>query len=187
MSLDLLYRNEDTGVDPRRRCAPSCIVHGPAPCEGMSVRKWLWKRVKRLYAGCLPPGQPIPFLRGYNPDDHAHYYTTSAQEMEDAITPYKHKSQGDACLVFDFQAPGTVPFYRLRQPSAADNFYTTDENERDNSVKNLGYFYKGIAAYIYPYTVSGSIPLYRLYNPTVVDHFYTADANEKDTATRTGG
>ncbi|KAK0432996.1 hypothetical protein EV421DRAFT_1910428 [Armillaria borealis] len=132
------------------------------------------------------PGQPVPFLQGYNAEYHDHFYTTNAQEMENAITLYKYNSEGDACRVFDFQAPGTVPLYHLLQPTVVDNFYTTDENER-NSVQSSGYKYAGIAAYIYPSAVYGTVPFYRLYNPTVHDHYYTVNENGKKAAAQGGG
>ncbi|KAK0226642.1 hypothetical protein IW262DRAFT_1457880 [Armillaria fumosa] len=144
---------------------------------------------RRLCNEAWPQGQPVALLYALKGDTHNHYdhfYTTSVQEMENAIVQYQYSPEGDACFVYDFQAPGTVPLYRLHLGTPADHFYTIDANERNNSIQNLGYKDEGIAAYIYPFEVAGTVPWYRLYNPTAVQHFYTVDVNERIAVSRGG-
>jgi hypothetical protein len=66
-----------------------------------------------------------------------HFYTSSAVERDSAIANFGYTSEGIACFVFHFQAPGIVPLHRHANFTTGDRFYTTSTVERDQAIAQL--------------------------------------------------
>jgi subtilase family serine protease len=109
-----------------------------------------------------------------------HFYTTSADERDNAVKIYGYRFEGIACNVFTVPQTGTVPLHRLVKET---HFYTISDAERDNAVSNLGYVSEGEACFVYS-APTGTVPLYRLVK---VGHFYTTSLPERDNAIATFG
>ncbi|KAG6911080.1 hypothetical protein DXG01_004595 [Tephrocybe rancida] len=137
-------------------------------------------------AVCGDPGATLPLLRAWSLSVTDHFYTTSASEMQNAVTNLGYVAEGTTGYVFTNQQPSTVALFRLYSPGAQDHFYTTNAAERDNAIHSLGYTSEGVVGYIYPNTACGGLPLYRSYNGAGRDHFYTMSAAEKDSAQKGG-
>ncbi|KAG5717099.1 hypothetical protein E4T56_gene7175 [Termitomyces sp. T112] len=141
----------------------------------------------RQFRQCGNPDDAVPFYRLYNSQAVDHFYTTDAQEANNAIARFGYTDEGISSYIFPYQESGTVPFYRLYSPTAMDHFYTTSASEANNAEQNLGYNSEGVAGYIYPNRgCRGTVPFYRLYNPSGMDHFYTTSASERDNAAGNG-
>ncbi|KAG6891434.1 hypothetical protein C0992_006693 [Termitomyces sp. T32_za158] len=133
----------------------------------------------RQFVQCGNPDDTVPFYRLYNSQVVDHFYTTDAQEANNAVARYGYTAEGISSYIFPSQESGTTPFYRLYSPTAMDHFYTTSASEANSASQNLGYNYEGIAGYIYPNRgCRGTVPFYRLYSPSGMDHFYTTSASE---------
>lgn len=104
-----------------------------------------------------------------------HFYTTSADERDNAVKIYGYRFEGIACNVFAAPQTGTVPLHRLVKET---HFYTISDAERDNAISNLGYVSEGEACFVYS-APTGTVPLYRLVK---VGHFYTISLPERDNA-----
>ncbi|CAA7264982.1 unnamed protein product [Cyclocybe aegerita] len=137
---------------------------------------------------CASPWTAVPLLRGYSGNWRDHFYTTSLDEMNNAVKNIGFTAEGTAAYVFPGTtgSDGTIPFYRLFNGAHTDHFYTTTAGEV-SSASRLGYDYEGIAGYIYQNANCGGVPLYRLYSGSSVDHFYTTSASERDNAIRNLG
>jgi hypothetical protein len=61
------------------------------------------------------PGR-VPFFRLYNPGNGDHFYTTSAEERDNALIG-GYTNQGIACFVYSSARTGTVPLFRLYKPN----------------------------------------------------------------------
>jgi hypothetical protein len=104
-----------------------------------------------------------------------HFYTTSADERDNAVNTYGYRIEGVACNVFAALQNGTVPLHRLVKET---HFYTISDAERDNAISNLGYVSEGEACFVYS-APTGTVPFYRLVK---VGHFYTTSLPERDNA-----
>ncbi|KAJ3505653.1 hypothetical protein NLJ89_g7307 [Agrocybe chaxingu] len=137
---------------------------------------------------CASPWTAVPLLRGYNGAWRDHFYTTSLDEMNNAVKNIGFTAEGTAAYVFlgTTGSDGTIPFYRLFNGPHTDHFYTTTAAEV-SSASRLGYDYEGIAGYIYQNANCGGVPLYRLSSGSSIDHFYTTSASERDNAIRNLG
>ncbi|KAH7717565.1 hypothetical protein AAVH_14980, partial [Aphelenchoides avenae] len=125
------------------------------------------------------------FYRAYQADVHDHFFTTNADEFQNAIKNLGYKNEGIVGFILTAKAPSSVELYRLYHVEQHDHFYTTSQPERANAISQLGYKDEGIAGYVYQ--ASGAAcpcpdlrPLYRVYKGAPeVDHHYTMDAAEK--------
>jgi hypothetical protein len=61
------------------------------------------------------PGR-VPFFRLCNPVNEDHFYTTAAEERDNALVG-GYTSQGIACFVYSSALTGTVPLFRLYKPN----------------------------------------------------------------------
>lgn len=91
----------------------------------------------------------VPFYRAYNSATVDHFYTTSATELEAAITNLGYVSQGTAGYIYPTQICGSLPLYRLVSTVLTDHFYTLSSAEVTSAEQGSGdYIYEGIAGYI---------------------------------------
>ncbi|RDB19011.1 hypothetical protein Hypma_014368 [Hypsizygus marmoreus] len=135
---------------------------------------------------CGDPRTAVPLYRAWNGQSADHFYTTNADEVQNAVTRLGYTAEGITGYVFSKKQPATVPLYRLWQGSVSDHFYTTSAPERDNAISRLGYVSEGVVGWVYPNTKCGLLALYRSYNGPGTDHFYTMSAAEKDNAVNGG-
>ncbi|KAH9910621.1 uncharacterized protein BXZ73DRAFT_93654 [Epithele typhae] len=152
-------------------------VHALPSCPYSSTRFRLPRTTPTLCCDST-----VPLFRLYSPSATDHFYTTNAQERNNAVASIGYTNEGTAAQVFPAGVSGAVPLYRLFRLAGSDHFYTTNAQERDNAVAALGYTNEGVAAYIYPSAQCGSVPLYRMFSPSAVDHFYTTNVAEKNNA-----
>ncbi len=90
-----------------------------------------------------------PLYRLYNKYSGDHFYTTSYNEKDFAISKAGYSYEGIAGYVFNSQTSSAVPLYRLYNKYSGDHFYTTSYNEKDFAISKAGYTYEGIAGYIW--------------------------------------
>lgn len=107
-----------------------------------------------------------------------HFYTTSFDEKDQAITKYKYKFEGIQCYIFVTKKVNTVPFYRFYNSVSGDHFYTISEKESGIVTKN-NYIFEGITGYVYSDMFIDTIPLFRLVNIINHDNFYTTSDEER--------
>jgi len=135
-------------------------------------------------------GQPIGQRLALSPGDiaavaalypsklsSAHFYTTSALEIQQAITSFNYRTEGIACYVYGTPVAGTLPLYRLSNPKS-DFLYTTVMIDVFDAVSNQGYTFDSIACYVFATPVPGLMPLYRLGKKEGNDHLYTTSITE---------
>jgi predicted patatin/cPLA2 family phospholipase len=162
-------------IDERRR------LGGPMPSD--AALWWLaWEMHPWTPIISTPWESWNAFVRPsqYIEADGEHFYTTSSDEQDSAITAFGYQSEGIACYVYGTRATGTTELYRLLNPTSGDHFYTTSTAERDNATAASGYQSEGIACYVHGTQVAGSTALYRLLNPANGDHFYTTSITERE-------
>ncbi|KAH7717568.1 hypothetical protein AAVH_14983 [Aphelenchoides avenae] len=132
------------------------------------------------------------FYRAYQADVHDHFFTTNADEFQNAIKSLGYKNEGIVGFILPAKAPSSVELYRLYHVEQHDHFYTTSQPERANAIAQLGYKDEGVAGYVYQASAAGCPcpdlrPLYRVYKGAPeVDHHYTMDAAEKAQAVAGG-
>lgn len=117
--------------------------------------------------------QPVlqqPLYRLLKPSSGAHFYTTDATELNQALAEGM-QSEGSDGNVYNQQKGSLVPLHRYFNPNTGDHFYTLTKTFY------AGYNYEGYAAFVYSTQVSTTIPLYR-YNNSQSGHFYTTNYNE---------
>jgi Repeat of unknown function (DUF5648) len=116
-----------------------------------------------------------------------HFYTTSMQERDIAISHHGYISEDIACYVCEVGSSGTVPFFRLRSLQTGDHFYTTSVQERDSAIARAGYITEGISCFVFVQPAAGTVPFFRLFKEQTGNHFYTTNVQERDIAIATGG
>jgi hypothetical protein len=119
-----------------------------------------------------------------------HFYTTAANERDDAVNQDGYHVESIACYVLTNQAAGSAAFMRLFNASVDDHFYTTSVDEANSAVAHAGYHMEGTACYILATQEANTAPLFRLFNdhdPKHHDHFYTNSAQERDMAVANDG
>ncbi|KAF8163805.1 hypothetical protein B0H34DRAFT_795455 [Crassisporium funariophilum] len=135
---------------------------------------------------CADPRHAVPLYRTWSASGSDHFYTTSAEEHQNAFTNLGYADEGIAGYIFPTQELHTVPLYRSYNGAISDHFYTINAAEADNAWRNLGYVNEGIAGYIYADAQCGGVNLYRMYSNGGSDHFYTTSLSEHDNAAGNG-
>ena len=105
----------------------------------------------------------------YQPNWTDHFYTTSQQEVSQAVNTMGYTNNG---VVYQWSLSSffqSVPIYRLWHNY--DHFYTTSLVEKNNAVQR-GYTDEGIVGYLQTQTANGFSGWRRLYHPTLDDHAY---------------
>ena len=101
----------------------------------------------------------IPLYRLVLNGSSKHFYTTKADERDQAIAKYNYKSEGIACYVSEKQQPGTAPLFRLYRPASSgvveDHFYTASEDERYKAQFTFGYQPERNEGYIWTGSANG--------------------------------
>nr|WP_140494140.1 RICIN domain-containing protein [Bifidobacterium sp. UTBIF-78] len=115
----------------------------------------------------------VTVYRLYNPNTGEHFYTESAEELNELRgAGWRHEDGG-------WIAPShsNTPVYRLYNPNASDHHYTMSVKERDDLV-GRGWRYEGIGWY--SSDTERNFPVYRQYNPNAVvgAHNYTLSKDE---------
>ncbi|ADO75141.1 hypothetical protein [Stigmatella aurantiaca] len=123
---------------------------------------------------------PVNLYRAYSDKASDHFYTTSMDEMFQAVNGiYNYEGVAGKCL--STQEAGAVPLYRLwGGGKLSDHFYTTSWQERDIAIARGTYTDEGVACYVYMQQQPGTCAFHRLWNGT--DHFYTLSWQETLTA-----
>ena len=89
-----------------------------------------WVLPPELEPGNIPQGV-IPLMRAFHKGTGDHFYTTSSDELHNAISG-GYTYEGNACFVPESEVLGTTtPFFRLYSNSNGDHFYTIYVAERD--------------------------------------------------------
>ncbi|EIM85384.1 uncharacterized protein STEHIDRAFT_59836, partial [Stereum hirsutum FP-91666 SS1] len=137
---------------------------------------------------CDPSTSLTPFYRAYSASAIDHYYTTSSEQLNNAVTNHGYVFQGVTGNVLASQSNITdsEPLYRLYSSTATDHFYTASAAQLDTAVNTHGFTFEAVQAWIYPSQVCGSIPLLRNYNAQGTDHFYTTNETEYESAVAGG-
>ncbi|MBI4708904.1 MAG: hypothetical protein HY764_01715 [Candidatus Portnoybacteria bacterium] len=86
--------------------------------------------------------------RLFNPISGDHFYTTSTQEANAAISQAGYLSEGSVGFVALDQSAGLIPLFRMFNPATKDHFYTTDIIERLRTAERHGYVFEGVIGYI---------------------------------------
>lgn len=92
-----------------------------------------------------------------------HFYTTSTEERDRAISNYGYKGEGTACYVYKTKVRSSIPFYRLYNRANGDHFYTTSAEERDRVISKYGYRSENITCFVFKNEIKNSVQLFRLY------------------------
>ena len=131
----------------------------------------------------MPEAGTVPLYRLFKT---SHFYTTDANEQQNAILALGYQDEGIACHIYSDPSAGPQPLYRSLS-STGSHFYTMSIGERDNATNNLGYKCEGIACYIFVTMQLGQAPFYRAYQKANDDHFYTTDLAEHQHAVQVLG
>ncbi len=125
----------------------------------------------------------VPLLRLYRPRTSNHFYTTSIQESQNAVTNLnyiKEYSPGNVSLTAtDCLCANTLtPIFRLYRHAPEDHLYTASEEEAIKASTKLGYNREGTKFYCATKQnqCGASKALYRYFRGT--EHFYTTNLNE---------
>ena len=97
----------------------------------------------------IPTVSTVPLYRAFSPTVIEHYYTTSQEKMDNAITRWGFDDQGTAAYVYATQVCGSIPLYSAWNEQEFDTLYTTNKTELDNALQN-GYVDEGITCYVLP-------------------------------------
>lgn len=137
---------------------------------------------------CEPSSSFTPLYRAYSASAIDHFYTTSASELNTAVSSLGYTFEGVTGNVLVSQSAITAsePLYRLYSGGATDHFYTTSAAELSTAVGSNGYTFEGVPGWIYPSQVCGSIPLFRTYDAQGTDHFYTTSQAEYESVVAGG-
>jgi uncharacterized protein YcgI (DUF1989 family) len=131
--------------------------------------------------------------RYWNPGNHDHFYTASADEIGTTVSGQSGKhgytSEGVAFHIFNHHHHGLVPVHRYWHPGHHDHFYTSNTGEIGTTTVgqagNHGYSCEGVLGYVSPTHFHGGLPVYRYWNANTHDHLYTTNTGEIGT-THTG-
>lgn len=109
--------------------------------EAMKITNKGWKYETVAFSVHWSSGLPVHRLRFQD----KHFYTTSSQEKDKAVSNYGYVYEGIVFYVSDTSTER--PAFRL-QGGSDEYFFTASSAERDSAINKYGYKYEGIGFYL---------------------------------------
>lgn len=145
---------------------------------------WIIRKLSHLL---LP--ETVPLHRLLNSRTGNHFYTSSADEANNAVSAFRYTYQGIAGSVATNPTECLLkPVYRLfKAGKREDHFYTTNDFEATTAAANFGYVREGIAYYCASALneCGATLAFNRYYQGN--DHLYTTDLTEGHQIAANGG
>ncbi len=123
-------------------------------------------------------------LRGFNPTTKAHFFTTSATELANAVAGgFRDESSAASFRVFTTLLPGMQPVVRVFNKQANLHYLTLSTGERDfltglvsSSNTTQGWREEATGMFLFPTQFPGTVEILHLYDSATGSHLYTDNA-----------
>ena len=131
-------------------------------------------------------GAKLPIYRFWSNTYKHHFFTQSAQEMNDVSRRYADNIWKYESIAFYTSRPDACqgsPVYRFWSDAYRGHFYTISKAERDFIASNYPsnvWRYENVAYCAYQTAQPGTIPVHRFWSDTYRGHFYTTSEAEKN-------